>query len=124
MTPDACFHFTCMHIARSPPPGSLFRRFKPCTVVQAPKPKKVKKSKDATPAAPASVDSGASDQSAVPPVETAEPMEAEEPEKPADPLALDNFALSAGVKALLRKKGIESLFPIQVRHKSQDGLAP
>lgn len=32
---------------------------------------------------------------------------------PANPLALDNFALSAPVKSLLRAKGIESLFDIQ-----------
>ena len=35
--------------------------------------------------------------------------------KPADPLALDNFRLSDGVKALLREKGIESLFNIQAQ---------
>ena len=35
--------------------------------------------------------------------------------KPADPLALDNFRLSPGVKALLRQKGIESLFSIQAQ---------
>ncbi len=32
---------------------------------------------------------------------------------PANPLALDNFALSAPVKSLLRAKGIEALFDIQ-----------
>lgn len=35
--------------------------------------------------------------------------------KPADPLALDNFRLSAAIKALLRQKGIESLFNIQAQ---------
>ena len=35
--------------------------------------------------------------------------------KPADPLALDNFRLSPGVKTLLRQKGIESLFSIQAQ---------
>ena len=35
--------------------------------------------------------------------------------KPADPLALDNFRLSPAVKALLREKGIESLFSIQAQ---------
>lgn len=33
----------------------------------------------------------------------------------ANPLALDNFALSEPVKSLLRAKGIESLFDIQAR---------
>lgn len=33
----------------------------------------------------------------------------------ADPLALDNFRLSDGVKALLREKGIQSLFSIQAQ---------
>ena len=41
-------------------------------------------------------------------------VEAVEPVKEVDPMALDNFALSPQVKVLLRKKGIESLFPIQV----------
>ena len=35
--------------------------------------------------------------------------------KPADPLALDNFRLSPAVKALLREKGIASLFSIQAQ---------
>ena len=35
------------------------------------------------------------------------------PVAPADPLALDNFRLSEGVKALLREKGIQALFKIQ-----------
>ena len=35
--------------------------------------------------------------------------------KPADPLAIDNFRLSPAVKALLRQKGIESLFNIQAQ---------
>ena len=33
----------------------------------------------------------------------------------ADPLALDNFRLTAGVKGLLREKGIQSLFSIQAQ---------
>jgi hypothetical protein len=35
--------------------------------------------------------------------------------KAADPLALDNFALSEPVKSLLRAKGIEALFAIQAQ---------
>ena len=35
--------------------------------------------------------------------------------KPADPLTIDNFRLSPAVKALLRQKGIESLFNIQAQ---------
>lgn len=42
-------------------------------------------------------------------------VEVAKPAKPADPLALDNFRLSDGVKALLREKGIESLFNIQAQ---------
>ena len=34
---------------------------------------------------------------------------------PADPLALDNFRLSEGVKGLLREKGIQALFSIQAQ---------
>ncbi|KAK9823222.1 hypothetical protein WJX72_001159 [[Myrmecia] bisecta] len=37
------------------------------------------------------------------------------PTKAADPLALDNFSLSAPVKAQLVAKGIQSLFPIQAQ---------
>lgn len=37
------------------------------------------------------------------------------PAAAADPLALDNFALSEPVKSLLRAKGIEALFPIQAK---------
>jgi ATP-dependent RNA helicase DDX21 len=44
------------------------------------------------------------------------PPEAEpEAAAPADPLALDNFRLSEGVKGLLREKGIHSLFSIQAQ---------
>ena len=67
--------------------------------------------KDETPAVSAS-GSEASEQSTVPPAAVIEA----EPEKEADPMALDNFALSPQVKVLLRKKGIESLFPIQVHY--------
>lgn len=63
--------------------------------------------------------SSASDQSTIEaaPGSTAETKEAtvvEEPAPVADPMALDNFALSAPVKKQLHAKGIESLFPIQV----------
>jgi ATP-dependent RNA helicase DDX21 len=34
-------------------------------------------------------------------------------EEPPNPGALENFALSEGIKSLLRSKGIEALFPIQ-----------
>jgi hypothetical protein len=37
------------------------------------------------------------------------------PEEPADPNALDNFELSAGIKSQLRAKGINSLFAIQAQ---------
>ena len=80
--------------------------------------KKKKKAKLPTPspAASGSGDSAVSDQSLV--VSAPETDAAEPPAQPADPLAIDNFALSAAIKALLRKKGIEALFPIQV------GFAP
>ena len=39
----------------------------------------------------------------------------EEPKAEADPLAVDNFELSQGVKSLLLSKGIEALFPIQAQ---------
>ena len=76
--------------------------------------KKKKKAKLPTPspAASGSGDSAASDQSLV--VSAPETDAAEPPAQPADPLAIDNFALSPAIKALLRKKGIEALFPIQV----------
>eukprot|EP00887_Chlorella_sp_A99_P004684 scaffold4.g4684.t1 len=56
-------------------------------------------------AAPEAPSSEASDQTASVPAAPA----------PTDPLALDNFALSAPVKSLLRAKGIESLFDIQAK---------
>ena len=37
------------------------------------------------------------------------------PAQPADPLSVDNFALSEGVKAALRTKQIKSLFDIQAK---------
>ncbi len=76
--------------------------------------KKKKKAKLPTPspAASGSGDSAASDQSLV--VSAPETDAAEPPAQPADPLAIDNFALSPAIKALLRKKGIEALFQIQV----------
>ena len=37
------------------------------------------------------------------------------PAKPANPLALDNFRLSAPVKSLLRAKGFDTLFDIQAQ---------
>ena len=77
--------------------------------------KKKKKAKLPTPspAASGSGDSAASDQSLV--VSAPETDAAAPPPQPADPLAIDNFALSPAIKALLRKKGIEALFQIQVR---------
>ena len=47
--------------------------------------------------------------------EAAAPADAPAPAEPANPLALDNFDLSAPVKSLLRAKGIEALFEIQAR---------
>ena len=44
--------------------------------------------------------------------ETEAPAPAPAP-APANPLAVDNFRLSPEVKAVLKKKGIESLFDIQ-----------
>lgn len=72
---------------------------------QQEEPKKAKKSKKSKDAAPSS-DSDASEQTQQPPA-AAPPA--------ADPLSLDNFALSEPVKSLLRAKGIEALFPIQAQ---------
>ena len=68
-----------------------------------------------------STGSSASEQSTVgiiPPVCSADAklsVGQETPPAEADPMALDNFALSAPVKKQLRSKGIEGLFPIQAR---------
>lgn len=87
--------------------------------------KKKKRKVKAAEAAAAPMDtsggSSASDQSTIEaaptPRSTAETKAAvaDEPAPVADPMALDNFALSAPVKKLLRAKCIEGLFPIQVR---------
>jgi hypothetical protein len=79
---------------------------------QPAKKKKAKKAATPSPAASASGDSAASDQSLV--VPAPETDAAAPPIEPADPLTIDNFALSPAIKGLLRKKGIEALFPIQV----------
>ena len=76
------------------------------------KKKKAKKAATPSPAASGSGDSAASDQSLV--VPAPETDAAAPPTEPADPLAIDNFALSPAIKGLLRKKGIEALFQIQV----------
>ena len=79
---------------------------------QPAKKKKAKKAATPSPAASGSGDSAASDQSLV--VPAPETDASAPPTEPADPLAIDNFALSPAIKGLLRKKGIETLFPIQV----------
>ena len=48
-------------------------------------------------------------------VVAAEAAPAPAPAKPANPLALDNFRLSAPVKSLLRAKGFDTLFDIQAQ---------
>ena len=48
-------------------------------------------------------------------IAAAETSGAEEPKAEADPLAVDNFELSRGVKSLLLSKGIAALFPIQAQ---------
>ena len=75
--------------------------------------KKAKKEKAAADAATASGSDADADADA-PAAAVASPAEPEpEPVPAANPLALDNFKLSAPVKSLLRAKGIESLFEIQ-----------
>lgn len=82
--------------------------------------KKRKKDKAAAPAEQPATPSSSSDASAQSNIEAAVEVSppataaAEPAVEEADPLVLDNFALSPPVKKLLIQKGINALFPIQV----------
>lgn len=81
--------------------------------------KKRKKEKAAAAEEQPATPSSSSDASAQSNIEAATEVSppataAAEPVAEADPLALDNFALSPAVKKLLVGKGINGLFPIQV----------